>query len=204
MVLNRALLVDLGNVLVRFDHGITLKKLEEATSVPAEELRPHLYGPLVREFDLGRLTPTEYFRAVERSAGLPSVPDEVWIPAWRDIFEPDTAALEALGRVRHGVTRVLVSNTNALHWDGVLRFCDVPDLVDACVLSFEIGAMKPDRAFFDAALARAGVPPRDALFADDQPGYVADARRLGFPAILVSGPGDLARGLARHGLLEPL
>ncbi len=200
----RALLVDLGQVLLRFDHSLTLKSLEEATGAAAEVLRPHVFGPLVREFDLGRLSPDQFFRAVERSAGLPRIPDETWIPAWRDIFEPDHSALEALGRVRRDVRRVLVSNTNALHWEGVLRAFDVTGLVHDRVLSFEIGAAKPDRAVFDAALSRAGAPPEAALFADDRPDYAAAARALGISALVVTGPGVLARGLSLHGLLEPL
>jgi FMN phosphatase YigB (HAD superfamily) len=200
----RALLVDLGQVLVRFDHALTLKRLGEATGMAPEALRSHAFGPLVRDFDLGRLSADQFFRAVERSAGLPRLPDETWIPAWRDIFEPDHSALEALGRVRRDARKILVSNTNALHWEGVLRVFDVRQLVDACVLSFEIGAAKPDRAVFDTALARAGAPPQAALFADDRPDYAAAARELGLSAFVVTGPGAFERGLSRHGLLEPL
>lgn len=200
----RALLVDLGNVLVRFDHGRTLKKLEEVTDVPAPALRPHVFGPLEREFDLGRLAPAEFFRAVERSAGLPRVPDEVWIPAWRDIFEPDSDALQALRRLRPDVRKVLVSNTNVLHWEGVLRVVDLGEVVDDFVLSFEVGAAKPEKALFDAALARAGVRPGEALFCDDQPAYVAAARAHGIEAFAVTAPGLFERGLARADLLEPL
>lgn len=200
----RALLVDLGGVLVRFDHGRTLRALEAETGVPAEELRPHLFGPLEREVDLGRLTADGFFRAVEQAAGLPRISDEIWIPAWRDIFEPDLSALEALGRVRRGVRRILVSNTNALHWEGVLRAFDVAGFVDDRVLSFEIGAAKPDRVLFDTALARAAAAPAEAVFADDRPAYVAAARALGLAAFTVTGPGVFERELARAGLLDPL
>jgi FMN phosphatase YigB (HAD superfamily) len=200
----RALLVDLGQVLVRFDHAVTLRRLEDVTGLPAEELRPHVFGPLVGEFDLGRLSPTDYFRAVEGSAGLARLPDETWVAAFRDIFEPDLPALEALGRVRKGVRRIVVSNTNVVHWDGVLRTFDVTRLIDGAVLSFEVGAAKPDRAIFDAALTRAGAPPEESLFADDRPDYVAAARALGLAAFVVPGPGAFERGLSRHGLLEPL
>ncbi len=200
----RALLVDLGQVLVRFDHGLTLRRLEEVTGMEVEDLRPHVFGPLVGEFDLGRLTAEQFFRAVERSAGLPRIPDGIWVAAWRDIFEPDHSALEALGRVRRGVPRVLVSNTNALHWEGVLRAFDLTGLVDGAVLSFEVGAAKPDRAVFEAALARAGAPPEAVLYGDDRADYVAAAREFGLSAFVVTGPGVFERGLARHGLLDPL
>lgn len=199
----RALLIDLGQVLVRFDHGLTLRALEAESRIPAETLRPHVFGRLEREFDLGRLSTEQFFRAVEASAGIPRMPDGVWIPAWRDVFEPDLSALGSLARVRRGVARVLVSNTNPLHWQGVLRVFDVPSLVDRTVLSFEIGAAKPEPAMFAAALRAAGVAPHEALFADDRGDYVAAARTLDIPGFVVTGPGVLVRSLARLDLLEP-
>ncbi len=200
----RALLVDLGQVLVRFDHGRTLRALEAASGIPGETLRPFVFGPLSREFDLGRLTAVEFFRSVERSAGIPRIPDDLWIPAWRDIFEPDLTALGALSRVRRSVKRILVSNTNALHWEGVLRVFDVPSLVDGIVLSFETGAAKPEARIFDAALRTAAASPEEALFADDRGDYVAAARTLGIPGFVVSGPSAFERSLLRFGLLEPV
>lgn len=200
----RALLVDLGKVLVRFDHGLTLRALEAASGIPAETLRPFVFGPLAHEFDLGRLTARDFFRQVERSTGIPRIPDDVWIPAWRDIFEPDLPALHALARTRPGVARILVSNTNSLHWEGVLRVFDVASLVDRTVLSFEIGAAKPEPAIFEAALKAAGVAPGEALFADDRGEYVAAARTLGIAGFVVSGPGVFERSLVRSDLLEPV
>lgn len=202
--MTRALLLDLGNVLVRFDHGLTLRRLGEAAGVPPESLRPHLFGPLVRELDLGRLSTSEFFRRAEAAAGLPPLPDEVWTPAWRDIFEPLPDALAALARVRSGIPKILVSNTNSLHWEGVLKVFDVTRLVDATVLSFREGRAKPDPAFFATALAEAGVRARDAVFADDHLEYVEAARRLGLDAFAVDSPRQFADGLSRRGLLEPL
>ena len=200
----RALLVDLGQVLVRFDHDRTLRALEAASGIPVETLRPFVFGPLERELDLGRLTTEEFFRSVERSAGIPRIPDDVWIPAWRDIFEPDLSALHSLASIRRGVARILVSNTNPLHWEGVLRVFDVVSLVDRTVLSFETGTAKPEPAIFEAAMKAAGVAPGEALFADDRGEYVAAARTLGIPGFVVSGPGVFERSLIRFGLLEPV
>ncbi len=200
----RALLVDLGQVLVRFDPRRTLRALEAVSGIPGETLRPFVFGPLERELDLGRITAAEFFRSVERTAGIPRIPDDVWIPAWRDIFEPDLSALHALGRVRKGVTRILVSNTNPLHWEGVLRVADVASLVDHAVLSFEVGAAKPEARIFDAALRAAAASPEEVLFADDRGDYVSAARTLGIPGFVVTGPGVFERTLSRRGLLEPV
>lgn len=183
---------------------MTLRRIQEVTGVPPGALRPHLFGPLEREFDLGRLSPTAFFRAVERAAGVPRLDDETWITAWRDIFTPAPASLSALARLSSDVVPVLVSNTNALHWEGVLRAApDLPRLVPLKALSFEVGAAKPDPAHFRAALARAGARSEDALYADDRPELVEAARTLGMDGFVVTDPRLLANELLNRGFLAP-
>jgi FMN phosphatase YigB (HAD superfamily) len=198
----RALLLDLGKVLVHFDHGLTLARLEKATGISAAALRPHVFGPLERDFDLGRVDAQTFFRSVEAAAGLPRLPDDVWIPAWRDIFFRDERALALLSRLAPGVTPVLVSNTNALHWEGVLAVApDIPRLLPRRALSFEIGAAKPDPAHFAAALALADALPRDTVFADDRAEMVEAARALGIDAFAVASSDTLEEDLRKRGLL---
>lgn len=201
--MTRALLVDLGKVLVGFDHQVTCDRLAEASGVPAARLRPVLFGALEADFDRGLLSPSEFFRACEDRAGLPRLSDEVWTGAWRDIFRPLPEAIEALGRVRREIRRVLVSNTNELHWAGVRRVFDPSGLLDDLVLSYRIGATKPDPAFWDAAIAAAGCGAGDCLYADDRPELVAAAAARGIPGFAVSGDGAFAEGLASRGLLGP-
>ena len=199
--MTRALLVDLGKVLVGFDHQVTCRRIAEAAGAPADRLRPILFGDLEAEFDRGRLAPPEFFRACEERAGLPRLSDEVWTGAWRDIFRPLPDAIAALTRVRPGIRRVLVSNTNALHWEGVLRVFDPREHFDALVLSFHAGAVKPESAFWDAALEAAECAPGECLYADDRPELVDAAAGRGIPGFVVRGPGSFAAGLDERGLL---
>jgi putative hydrolase of the HAD superfamily len=198
----RALLADLGKVLVGFDHQVTCDRLAEAAGVPAGRLRPVLFGDLEAAFDRGSFTPAGFFRACEQRAGFSPLPDHVWTAAWRDIFIPLPEAIAALSRVRPGVRRVLVSNTNELHWEGVLNVFDPRELFDALVLSFRVGAVKPEKAFWEAALAAAGCEAHDCLYADDRPELVAAASALGIPGFVVNGPAAFASGLADRGLLD--
>lgn len=198
-----ALLVDLGRVLVGFDHQITVDRLVAATGVPGERLRPVLFGDLEAEFDRGRLAPEEFFRACEGRAGLPRLDDALWVGAWRDIFRPIPGALAALRRVRGDVRRILVSNTNVLHWEGVRSVCDLRGLLDAEVLSFRVGAVKPEPAFWDAALEAAGCEPGRCVYADDRQELVAAAAARGIPGFVVSGDGALEAGLDARGLTRP-
>jgi len=149
------------------------------------------------------LTATAFFRAAERAAGLLRLGDDIWIPAWRDIFTPVPSSLAALGRLAPDVTPVLISNTNALHWNGVLDVApELSRLVPLRALSFEVGAAKPEPAHFHAALARAGARPSDTLYADDRFELVAAARDLGIDGFVVTDPDDLAGELQRRGFLS--
>ena len=95
-----------------------------------------------------------------------------------------------------------MSNTNALHWEGVLRVApELPRLLPRRALSFEIGAGKPDPRHFEAALALAGASAHEAVFADDRAEMVDAARALGIDAIAVRSPDDLEEGLRARGLL---
>ncbi len=100
---------------------------------------------------------------------------------------------------------VLVSNTNALHWEGVLRVApELPRLVPLRALSFEVGVAKPDPAHYDAALALSGARREDALYADDRADLIDAARKLGIDGFVVTDPDLLATELLARGFLAPI
>jgi HAD superfamily hydrolase (TIGR01549 family) len=66
----------------------------------------------------------------------------------------------------------------------ILRAHGLEDLVDAHVLSYEVGRCKPDRAIFEYACAALGVPPEKALMVGDTAADGA-AIRAGCRAYLV-------------------
>lgn len=68
---------------------------------------------------------------------------------------------------------------------------------DGMVYSAELGAKKPQDAFYARALERLPVSaPGDILFLDDRAENVAAARRAGWQAHLYKRPDDLRRALA--------
>jgi HAD superfamily hydrolase (TIGR01509 family) len=73
--------------------------------------------------------------------------------------------------------------------------------VTGILLSHELGFSKPDRAFFDAALAHVGRRPDECLFVDDKPLYVAGAAEAGIPGLLYRGNTQLVTDLGAAGLL---
>lgn len=199
----RALLVDLGNVLVRFDHFRTARRLADASGADPSRLLDALHGPEGTEYDRGAISRAEFFRSVERRARIRRIPDTTWIPAWRDIFEAVPEAIAAVALARRAVRVALVSNTNELHWEGVQLVADLEPCVDSLVLSFRVGSLKPEREIFEAALSAVGAAPGEALFADDRPDFVEAAAALGINGFVIDSSSALTEGLARAGLFFP-
>jgi len=122
-------------------------------------------------------------------------------PAEWDVY-PDTA--EVLKSLRRsGVRTAVVSN---IAWDirGVLIPAGAQ--ADEYVLSYEVGAAKPDLRIFTAALSRLGVDAADTLMVGDSVENDGAALQLGCAFALVDPlpvaqrPTGLIEALAEHGV----
>jgi HAD superfamily hydrolase (TIGR01509 family) len=72
-----------------------------------------------------------------------------------------------------------------LHYQWFSRVFDrVLRLFDEQVLSFRLGARKPDVRFFDACIRAAGRAANQISYIDDRPDYVAAASAIGIQAFV--------------------
>lgn len=94
--------------------------------------------------------------------------------------EQSFALVAALRRSGYGVHLGTNQERNrATHMRHVLGY---DALFDTSCYSFELGARKPDGAFFREAVRRIGAEPEAILFIDDSPGNVAGALAVGLAA----------------------
>ncbi|MCB1266007.1 MAG: HAD-IA family hydrolase [Mycobacterium sp.] len=115
---------------------------------------------------------------------------------------PDTSTV--LNALPHkGIRTAVVSN---IAWDIRRNFADAGAPADEFVLSFEVGAAKPDLRIFQTALDRLGVAAADAVMVGDSEENDGAARELGCGFILVDPlptaqrPTGLLDGLREFGL----
>ena len=95
-----------------------------------------------------------------------------------------------LARLRAGGARLAVVSNWDVSLHDVLERTGLRPLVDAVVISAELGAAKPDPAIFRAALERLGAAADDAIHVGDSVEHdVAGARAAGLEAILVARNG---------------
>jgi putative hydrolase of the HAD superfamily len=68
------------------------------------------------------------------------------------------------------------------------------------IFSHEVGAMKPDRKMYEAAIAAAGKPPEALFFIDDRKENIDAARDLGIRGHQFTSVGALVEALHDHGI----
>jgi HAD superfamily hydrolase (TIGR01509 family) len=158
------------------------------------DLAPHLhreaYLHVLRESGLAEHHAASlYDRVIEPSS---------WTPY------PDTApVLEGLHR--QGIKTAVVSNI-AFDIRPAFTALGVADYVDEFVLSFEVGAVKPDAAIFETALSRLGVEAANAVMVGDSDEADGGARAIGCgfslvdPLPTVDRPEGLRTALAHYGV----
>jgi putative hydrolase of the HAD superfamily len=196
---------DFGNVLGFFDYGIIFGKLGARLGMTAEAFREMAEAKglkaLLAEFEAGGCTAEEFSARAQAAVGL-DVPFEEFVADWEDIFELNepVAAIAADLKAR-GCTLLLGSNTNTLHAAFYRRkFREALAAFDHVVLSCDVKAMKPGRAFFGACVDAVAAPAEVCVFIDDVAENVEGARDAGLLGIVYRDPAGLVADLRRLGV----
>jgi putative hydrolase of the HAD superfamily len=108
-------------------------------------------------------------------------------------FRPYPEVADALAGLRAAGLRLIVVSNWDVSLHDVLERTGLRGLVDAVVISAELGVAKPDPAIFRAALDRLGASAADAMHVGDSvEADVAGARAAGLEAVLVARNGGQA------------
>jgi putative hydrolase of the HAD superfamily len=195
----RALICDLGNVLLHFDHRlITTRLAEYIPGASWDEIHAMKLWPLVHAFECGSIDTETFLAQAGQILQLPQpLPAKEFQMLWTDIFWPNQELIDLLSQLRDRLSLVMLSNTNALHITYAReRFPDLFTLFDGTVFSYEAGICKPDPEIFLQALRVAESSPEDTLYFDDIAAYVDAASALGihgYQYISIEGVRDVLR-----------
>ncbi len=197
----RTLLLDLGNVLVYFSHDRMCSQIATACGVSVARVRKTLFDDrLQRQFERGELSEDDFHRTIESSFGR-TVNPETLKRAGADIFELNEALVPLLDRWKQdGYRLVLLSNTCVTHFEWVRRRFDLFDRFDDLILSFRVGAVKPEHAIFESAVQSIHCSPEECFYTDDIPEYIERGRVFGFQTEIFTDVPSLVRQLEHRGV----
>jgi glucose-1-phosphatase len=174
----RAVILDLGNVLVFHDNGLLFRRLGARAGLSPVETEQRLSGAGWTAANRGLLGAEGIRRDVCNALGV-DLPAEEFNALWSSHFTVHEAVLPRVERLVGRVKLVLLSNTNVLHVAWIKPRLPLLGRFDDLVLSCEVGLVKPEPAIYQEALRRAGCAPHEAAFFDDLPEYVQAANALG-------------------------
>ena len=179
----KALILDLGNVLIFHDNDTLYRELAAASGTTTEAVVTALRSDAGQRMNVTDGPPELVYELVAPAIGFPGSLDQ-FAAIWNGIFQPNQPIVPVIEALHGRIPLFVLSNTNAMHIDYIRARLPVLARFDAVLTSHELGLVKPDAAIFQAAPARAGVPPHEPASFDDLPDYVEAVRRAGLQAFL--------------------
>ena len=200
--MTRVLLFDMGNVLVRFDSRIALAKLAPRTAYSPDQMIQLMkdWGA-IWDYECGRLETQQFFTAICSHLNLCDLTLPEFMSIWSSIFFDDMLiSPDTLRSLRRQHRLMLLSNTNAMHFDFIRHKFPVVSEFDETLLSYQLGLMKPDPRIFAEAVARARCEPSEIFFIDDIEENVQAALSVGIPGTRFESEEQLLRELKERGI----
>jgi putative hydrolase of the HAD superfamily len=197
---HKAIIFDLVRVLIDFDFKRGYQALEGLCPYRAAEIPGRLATcDLVERFETGLIEPRDF--VAEMSAVLDLKIDyDRFCRIWSSIFTGTLVPENLLAGLAARYRLMLLSNTNAIHFEGLRASHPMLRHFHDLVLSYEVKAMKPRPDIFQAAIARAGCRAEECFYTDDVAAFVTAARNLGIDAVQFESAAQLDREFAARGI----
>jgi len=193
----RAIIFDIGRVLVRIDVRRAMAGLAESISLSPEEIWSAMEKhPTWLDWQEGRMTPRDWHRSVSQRFGT-NLTFEQFTEVWNRVLDPQPVLdSEFLAALAKKYRLCLLSNTDPIHVAYLESTYDFFRYFPNRIYSCAVGVSKPNALIYRAALQACKVDAKNALYIDDVPAYVEAAQRLGLSGIVFRSKEQLAADLA--------
>jgi HAD superfamily hydrolase (TIGR01509 family) len=203
MIIPKAVVFDLGKVLVDFDYSIAARRIAARGKMTLLEIAAYInQSSLFFEYESGRVTTQQFYDEIRGVTGFRGDLAE-FSNCFADIFtaiEPMVQLQEELQR--RGMPAYAFSNTNELAAEHIRRSFPFYTKLDGHILSYEHGAMKPDAKLYEVVERQSGRQEAELLYLDDRPENIAAGAARGWQVILQESPEKSRAAIQKLGLLN--
>ena len=210
--LPKAVIFDLGGVIVDWDNSVTYHAIEEEYGVDLDAVKSGLEErlPLVQ---MGLLSEEEWLRDFLGSKGIEPAEgfEEIWGTTFVDARNVDDVVAMVEELKERGLKLAALSNIEPSRATE-MRGREVMGLFDVIVFSCDVGTRKASivgyggptvENIFDLTLERLGLSPTECIYIDDSVECVEAAGEAGIEGILYLSPEQLRGELSLRGLMNP-
>jgi putative hydrolase of the HAD superfamily len=201
-----ALVFDWGGVFQRTVDPSPRQALGRALGLPPGAIDQRVFGhPLWQGASQGQVGAETLWRAICAAVGWPEEQAAAFVARFfaGDQVDPELVRLTAKLRASGYRVGLLSNAPPPLESAGAAGRWGCPELFDAEVFSYQVGALKPDARLYAAAVAALGVTADQAVFVDDVPLNVEAAFAAGLLGIHFRATAELLEALEVLGMVPP-
>ena len=196
----KAILFDLGNVVIYLDEQQSYREFARLGGISVEEvLEKAKTAPFFHAYERGLIHSGEFRTGIRDLLACESLSDQEIDQAWNAmLIRIDPKLLDVLLEIKRKYSIMVLSNTNVIHEQAfhemlaeVSSYSHLNELFDHVYLSQEIHQRKPDAAAWQLILAEhPGIQPDEVLFLDDRLENLEAAKSLGIQVKQIHHPGE--------------
>lgn len=185
-----AILFDLGGVILNLDYELTSKAFQQLGWKDFDNFYTQGgQSSLFDDLETGKISPSFFINSLLPYLPVGTTANKV-VHAWNAmILDFPSERLNLLRKLMETKRVYLLSNTNEIHWQAVLRSFSkttqepFESFFHKVFLSHEIGLRKPHVEAFEFVCKSENLNPARVLFIDDTIRHVGGARKAGLNAI---------------------
>ncbi|PID57488.1 MAG: haloacid dehalogenase [Ignavibacteriae bacterium] len=193
---------DLGKVLINFDHNIWISSYNKISSgLGNRYYKKYNENYFVHSnYESGKISDAEFIKYnLDWLENYVSKKD--FIKIFSEIFEPQKEVIALLPKLKNKYKLVLLSNTNNIHKIYGWEHYQFLKYFDKLILSFEIGANKPEEKIYKSVENFTKEKPETHIFIDDILEYVEAPKKLGWEGIQFKGYENLTAELKTRNII---
>jgi len=198
---------DLGNVILPFEHRQIAVKLHQKSTqktvfTPQQlfDIMFDLHNGLINPYEEGLMSSDEFFSKLKSQFHL-DMDMEAFGNIWNPIFRDDPEVNKIILYLKEkGYPLFLLSNTNELHFSYIMEQYPIVHSFDEWLLSFEVGAKKPQKRIYDAIFEKMDIQPSEVFYVDDISRYVETAQQIGINGMIFKSADQLWEFIKKNGI----
>jgi putative hydrolase of the HAD superfamily len=198
---------DFGQVLIELDYPKVIDGFSKVAHKNKEEINELVVtAPLLKEFEVGNISPNEFRLGVNELLGTSLddvLLDEIWNSMLKNLPKNRMDILASVGKK---FKTYILSNTNVIHEAFYNKMIfevtgepSLHQLVNKAYCSQDMGLRKPNKACYEYVIDDIGVDPGKLLFLDDRSDNIEGASKCGLRTIHVTNADTQLRELLNNG-----
>jgi putative hydrolase of the HAD superfamily len=197
----KAIVFDLGNTLVDIDYKLFLVN----TGLDGKFNELEIFNILTestQKYEKGEIYSKFFYSIVTKELNL-AITFEKFALSWCSVATDFVIGMDDLiQKLNLKYPLYLLSNTNELHFDYILKKFSQLKYFNKYFLSYKIGTMKPDVEIYKYMLKNIPFKASEILFIDDKEINIESAKLLGIDAVYFASSHDLINSLKMKNILE--